>query len=318
MGRRRAGRACRLILQFALLTAVVLPVPLPASAQTSSLEPRSGTRPDAEMSMTMPPDCSGYRERRRFLEVQAWWKGTNTPNGRAHLHAGTCFPLGKSVHGKIRFDVRIIMHNNPGHLFSLSVGVLGGKDRYINLDKRCPDTCTFWVTAWVDTRTTLDGWHEFRFKPRVRFRNGKRMMTSTGWPANINNGRRIGDENRDSIGDLVARGWYEGHGYQNPVLRNAREAMRGPLSGIWRPEVRLREGAQGYRPTLVGAYVDPDFHNNDSGIVILQRAGPYEGPLSIDTRELKNGWHRLALRVTAYHNGGLNSGLEVIWFYVQN
>ncbi len=294
-----------------------------SSTATAATTKRSDTgrmdeMPVGEMSMETPPDCSGYRERRVFLEVQAWWSGPNTPNGRAHLHAGTCFPLGQRVHGVLRFEVRVVMHNNPGHLFSLSTGAFGGRDRYLKLDKRCATTCTWWFTRYVNTETTLDGWHEFRFKPRVRLSNGKRMMTSSGWPAYIDNGVRVGDENRHSIGALVARGWYEGHGYQNPQFENARSAMGNPISGIWRPSIRLDRGAGGYRPTRVGAYIDPDFHSGDRGLVILSRTRAYRGELSIDTRNLSNGWHRLALRVSARHNSRENSGIEVIYFNVQN
>lgn len=264
------------------------------------------------------PECSRYRERRVFLEVQAWWKGHNTPNGRAHLHAGTCFPLGQKVRGRVRFDVRIIMHNNPGHLFSASLGVYGGEDKYVKLDHRCRRTCTFWVTRYIDTRTTLDGWHEFRFKPRVRFRNGNRMMPSTGWPANIDNGRRVGDHDRSSIGNLVGRGWYEELGYQNPTFEKARVALRGWQSGMWQPQVSLDAGAKGRPPTLVAAYVDADFHHDDPGMVVLQRSRRYEGPLHVDTTELSNGWHRLILRVSAKYNRRENTGVLVIWFRVRN
>lgn len=265
-----------------------------------------------------PPDCSGYRERRVFLEVQAWWNGPNTPNGRAHLHAGTCFPLGQHVHGRLRFDVRVIMHNNPGRLFSLSTGVFGGEDRYLKLDKRCRSTCTWWFTTYVNTKTTLDGWHEFRFKPRVRFHNGARMLTSTGWPAYIDNGVRVGDENRSTLGAVVGRGWYEHHGYQNPQFESARSALHPSVSGLWRPPVKLDRGAGGYRPTRVAAYVDADFHNDDPGMVVLTRKGPFRGRLAIDTTDLANGWHRLTLRVTAWHNGRQNSGIQAIYFNVQN
>jgi hypothetical protein len=310
-----AARLCSIAVQLALLAGLAGPVAAAPVAPAGL----PGAAADTDLMMaTQPPDCSGYPQRRVFLEVQAWWRGANTPNGRAHLHAGTCFPLGQKVSGRLRFDIRIIMHNNPGHLFSVSAGVFGGADTYKELDYRCVGTCTYWVTTYVDTRTTLDGWHEFRFKPRVRFRNENRMLTSTGWPAFIANGRRVGDENRDSIGALVARGWYEHHGYQNPVLRSAREAIRGPLSGIWRPAVQLTAGAQGFRPTSVAAYLDADFHHDDPGMVIFRRRGPYAGPLQIDTRELPNGWHRLILRVSASHYRRENSGLLVTWFYVKN
>ena len=314
---RTLTRSCCLLVLAA--SAFVMPPAAGASMTPQAHEsPPMLPAPAGEMSMTMPPDCSGYREHRVFLEVQAWWKGPNTPNGRAHLHAGTCFPLAQRVHGILRFEVRVIMHNNPGHLFSLSTSAFGGRDRNIKLDKRCRDTCEWWFTTYVNTRTTLDGWHEFRFKPRVRFKNDNRMLTSTGWPAYIDNGVRVGDENRDSIGALVSRGWYEDHGYQNPQLENARAANGRPIKGIWRPEVRLDRGAQGYRPTSVGAFIDPDFHNHDPGLVILSRSRAFRGRLTIDTRSLSNGWHRLALRVTARHDGRENSGLEVIYFNVQN
>lgn len=313
----RGGAILGKFVQAVLILTAIAAAP-PVAAQVAPLS--SAGTPGAEpmMPVAPPPDCSGYSTPRVFLEVQAWWEGANTPDGMAHLHAGTCFPLGQRIHGRVHFDVRVIMHNNPGHLFSLSAGVFGGQDNYLNVDKRCSGTCTWWFHTWVNTKSTLDGWHEFRFKPRVRFDNGKRMLTSTGWPAYIDNGARVGDENRRSIGALVGRGWYEGHGYQNPQFENARAALRGAQSGVWRPAVRLDRGAQGFTPTRVGAYVDPDFHTGDPGMVVLVRRQAYRGDLAIDTTQLMNGWHKLVLKVTANHNGKKNTGVEAIYFRVQN
>jgi len=80
--------------------------------------------------------------------------------------------------------------------------------------------------------------------------------------------------------------------------------------------------------------IDPDFHSHmpSEGIVVAQGQGQFSCQLTIDTRQLSNGWHRLVLRTDddfvstsgecAQNKGGTCdstlSGVLVVWFNVQN
>lgn len=301
-----------------------LPTPTPTAAPSHSHDPT----PAPTASPTPPaggPDsvaCTGYPEPRVFLEVQSWWEGTNTQGSMAHLHAGTCFPLGQTVHGVVRLDTRITMHDNVGHLFALSTDLFTdghgtGDNVYTKLDRDCSGTCQFWVTTYIDTRGAQDGWHEIRLKPRVRFADGRRQMTSTGWVIRTANGNPSGSS-RDSTGAVIGRGWYEDNGYQNPAIRSMAPILDGPVSGSWTVSVRLGPGGQGFASTFSAAYVDPDFHMGSEGWKLLALNASYLGSLTIDTTRLANGSHRLVLRVESEHNGETLDGLLVLPFTVQN
>ena len=289
----------------------VHPTPAPTTAPAA---PPAGT-PD-------PVNCTGYPEPRIFLEVQSWWEGTNT-NGMAHLHAGTCFPLGQTVSGDVRFDTRITMHNNPGLLYNLSTdlyvdGQGSGTNVKVPLDLHCQEmTCVYWVTTTVDTRGANDGWHEFRFKPRVMFADGRGQLTSSGWVVWTENGNPDGSS-REAAGKVIGRGWYDGHGYQNPDIRDMSVLLRGPVSGVWTFPVRLDAGADAFVPTYTAAYIDPSFHDGHAGLVVYEANGPYQGNLAIDTTSLANGPHRLVMRVESTQNGETNGGVMVYPFVVQN
>ena len=298
------------------------PTPTPAPSHSHEPTPSPSTSPSPPPPGVDPVNCTGYPERRVFLEVQSWWDGNNTPHGMAHVHAGACFPLGQTVHGVMRLDTRITMHNNPGHLFALSTDLFtdghgSGDNVYTKLNLDCAATCQYWVTSYIDTRGAQDGWHEFRMKPRVRHSDGRRQMTSSGWVLRTENGNSDGSS-RTATGAVIGRGWYEGHGYQNPDVRSLSEIIDGPVSGTWTFGVRLAHGGQGFSPTFTAAYVDPDFHHGIEGWRVLATSGPYVGTLTIDTRQLSNGVHKLVLRVQAEHSGETQAGIMVLPFVVRN
>ena len=300
--------------------------PAPAhSDQSPSPSPHHG---GSRASM----DCTGYPEPRLFLEVHAWWEGAPLQQGQiAHLHAGTCFPLGQTVSGMVAFDVRIVMHDNPGHLYRYETGLHtdghGESDLpVVALDHRCATTCEFWVRTIVDTSRANDGWHELRFKPRVRFSDGSVQFTSSGWPLRTLNGNVAGGslDGSDGTPDLVGRGWFEDHGYQNPTLRSVDAVLPGRiLSGVWQPVLRLDAGAGGSTPTFTAAYLNPDFHLHDedsdgAGIVLGTWNGPFRGELVVDTRTLPNGEYTLVLRVEHRSAGNRVTGLQYVPIVVRN
>ena len=297
---------------------------LPAAAAASPVPTVSPAGQPAAMAvMGNPIDCSGYAEPRVFLEVQDWWLQTPGAAGTSfgHVHVGTCFPYGATLSGVVGFDVRVVMHENPGVLQRVDIGLFTGEDEDggvlvgVPFQTTCVGTCTFWGHAEVDTAAAgYDGWQEFRFKARVDEPDGARMVTSSGWPVNLANGNPS-REWRDGAG-VTGRGWYTDVGYQNASLA---ALPVGPVSGTWTPTVRMGPGSGGSAATYHVAAVDPDVHAGMPGWVVLEGAGEYRGPLSVDTTQLANGRHRLVLRSdSALPNGSTHSGLLVVTFDVSN
>jgi hypothetical protein len=71
-----------------------------------------------------PLTCAGYAERRQFIDAQAWWLNEPdrgfTGGDRGHAHMGAYIPERERVSGTVPFDVRIVLHDNPGRLTYVS------------------------------------------------------------------------------------------------------------------------------------------------------------------------------------------------------
>lgn len=260
-----------------------------------------------------PATCEGYPERRVFLEAQGWWVPmagqTGTDNG--HVHSGTCFPwsgFGQSLSGTVRFDVRVVMHMNPGVL--KHVKIQGSTDgsavelAALQPGFQCSETtCVRWYTLYADTaKLPADGRVEFRIHAHTQKSDGTRLFSSTGWQARVANGggRPIVDYRRTD--DFTeGRGWYGFNGASPPDLgyQNARLADPlpiEPVSGVWSPSVVLDAGSGGEPPTSHMAAVDPNFHEGRRGLVIKEGPGSFRGRINIDTTQLSDGPHKLVLR----------------------
>ena len=305
-----APRFRRRPLPRVLLSALILTIVLPWAAAIATAA--TGDR----------LACTGYPQRRVFLESQAWWNRTPGKTGteHGHVHVGTCFPHAQKVTGVVRFDVRVIMHDNPGTLTHLNIGN-NGEWGGIRLVAKSPNwtcatgTCTRWFTTYLDTRKVpRDGRQEVRFRAQVKEPNGKEMVASTGWLAWVDNGRSI-EHYRDSW-SAEARGWYTDVGYANAKIAN--QPMR-PIGGIWRPTVRMSAGAGGIPVTSYRAVLDPNFHAGKQGTTITSGTGSFKGTLAIDTRKLANGKHTLVLMANANApTGSTNRGILVVPFIVRN
>jgi hypothetical protein len=295
-----------------------------------------------------PPDCSGYPEERAFFESQAWWwlsdKTTRVQAGDdfGHVHVGTCFPHAQTVSGDVEFDVRIIMHDNPGFIYHLVIAVWDDEPKNCFASgTACVDlqdtpltcaigeTCEWWFNVVVPTDTLpTDGRKEFRFRTFLEQPDGNKSFPSTGWQAYVDNGR----SNKDyrSYDMVEARGWYTGANYQISRLEVLPDE---PVSGVWSPRVHMKPGAGGGPTTYHIAMIDPNFHSTppSEGVVVKEGEGEFIGELNIDTAQLSDGWHRLALRTDfdTFNNNecllpdgsfcdSTDSGVLVTWFEVDN
>jgi hypothetical protein len=294
-----------------LLSAVLLALLLPAPSSGASL---SVPEPN-------PVTCEGYPEPRVFLEGQDWWQPTlSGSEDFGHVHAGACFPrthlpdgTPNVVTGRVRLDVRVVMHENPGVLRFVRVHLTDRSANHhvarVDIGERCivdgprwdrsMHGCVWWVPVEFDTTAAAyDGFQEVRLSANVRqVETDDAMFSSSGWQLYLGNGNPVRHYRANSDGTprefTEGRGWYEGANYTN-----ARLGSRIPyvVSGVWEPEVRLAAGSGGVAVQRSFAAVDPDFHHGVEGKVLLDRPGPYSGRLRIDTTELSDGPHRLYLR----------------------
>lgn len=265
-------------------------------------------------------ECIGYPEPRIFIETQDWWVSASGSQGDSgHVHVGTCFPYLQQIRGVVRFDLRVVMHENPGHLRRVDVAIYAADDSGlvvpVEFDRDCAATCVFTAPVQIDTSTVSDGWQEFRFKARVDQPDGTEMLTSSGWKTYLDNGNAVnGSEGGFGV---TARGWYTDVGYQNAYI----DALpASPVSGVWTFTLKLVAGADGTPTTSHLVAIDPDFHHHHhAGLVIKQDSGECRCTVSIDTTQLVNGFHRMFLRSdSALANGITHSGALAFVFEVRN
>ena len=337
-------RSPALLLALALLLSVLATlVPIATHAAPAA-------RPDHPM---------GCDDDEIWLDAQDWWATTPGRNGRdgdpgddfGHLHTGLCFPIKAELRGVVTLRVRSVLHDNPGRLRQLQVQLYQGDGANItvldkHVDRRLSScqttggqlsdhgqTCTWWDTLEVDTRKAkYNGEVQFRVRGFVAEPDGKEMRTSTSLHAYLRNGgRRWYDDLYQHVSDLEGRGWYHNLNYAAARLSNA-DGLLEPISGVWRPRVALVRGADSASVTGWYAGVDTDFHSGSMGMPLCPTgvktpnglpqcsSAAFSGNLSIDTRQLSNGWHRLLLKTDQYdrETGSTHSGVLATYFLVNN
>ena len=281
-----------------------------------------------------PVSCAGYREARVFLESQSWWRRTPGSNGTdfGHIHSGTCFPFLQAISGTVRFDVRSMIHDNPGSTLN-AIRIQAFKTgrgtetlASVDLDAPCESgECTFWTRVIADTSALeYDGLTEFRVQSWSMDADGSRNLATNGFLAYVENGKTTLDTMPGDPFGTTGRGWYSTPdgtelGYENARL--VTPVPMAPVSGTWSPVVETLTGSGGQPITRSIVALDPDFHAHpeDFGTIVVDEAGPIERPLVIDTTALANGAHRLVIIASAEEPvGSTLSGVLAIPFTVRN
>lgn len=283
-----------------------------------------------------PNGASPFDARRIPIELQAWWAPVF-----GHIHAAAMLPLGQDVSGTLNFDVRIVLHDNPSHLFELRIDTDQGVFKRIPLDQRCPydgrtsTNCAFNVPVSLDTTKMGSGWREIRIRATVETVDGKRFLNSSGVPLHIVNGSGGGGDydrwcnNRS----LIGRGWYDGFGYTNAIVECVPQT---PVSGLHTFNVRSQKSSGHMQVALDKSHYIPPVGpwaevKPSAGQILYDQDGNHDSffPIKVDTTKLANGWHSLAVTSTG-DNGGSSScafcggvdnkpaGVAKFWFYVQN
>ena len=261
-----------------------------------------------------------------MLETQDWWldPGDAVEGQSRHIHLATCFPLDQTLRGVVPFDIHIQLHMNPGVLSQVDLQVFGDNLSVTQIaavpNFTCPTAqCDLWYHLNYDTtKVPADGYLEFRFHAKVTGPDGKIGYTSSGWLAYIANGGGRPIQSYRVAPWIEARGWYTGVEYEN--ARFTSPIPSGPLSGLWTFGVKLAAGSGGTPVNHILISLDPHFHNVpvDRGNVIFEQYGPYTGNITIDTRTLSNGVHRLFMRTDSTIATGTASGVLAMNFVVNN
>jgi hypothetical protein len=345
----------RSLKSFIMILLCVLAGATQASAARAPQLAREPFAPQTDTMAVDPNDCSTYTDYKRwFFDSQAWWQDKNQDYFmQEHLHLGTCFPHAQTVAGTVPFDAVIKLHNNPGVITWVRVQIyLPSSDpNYGAIKKgchgdgivcydpqpplRCPANvmdCTFNIHLDVDTtKFPYDGLQEFRLATNMDMGNSTVMYQTNGWRAYLANGKPVKPVGFDSTLESVeGRGWHTGTNYTNARLDNFPKDTL--VSGIWTFKVRLDKGADGTPVTEHEILIDPNIHGMSRGVSVpitvkgiaktapYLGSGPFSGSVSIDTRQLTNGVHKLMLRAGSQISAppGTNSGVIVVPFTVQN
>ncbi len=297
-----------------------------------------------------PLTCEGYPEPRVFIEAQDWWQPTiSGTENHGHVHVGACWPRThladgsfNRVTGNVHLDVVVKLHENPGRLDFVRVHLNdanGGNQQVFrrDIDQRCPTADCTWVVP-VDfngAASPVDGFQNIRLAAIVQHDDGTKAFGGTALQVYLANGKTVRHQSGGfgaPIPRQVTHGWYSGALYTNAEIRSW---MPHTVSGVWTPQVRLDKGSSPVNVRRSFASIDPNFHAGFAGQVILDRPGPYTGPLAVDTRGLTNGQHKLFLRADApcdgtagqncgtkpgggSNNVSTNSGVQVVTFTVVN
>ena len=241
-----------------------------------------------------------------------------------HIHVGMCWPVGPDgnehfvspSNQRMHFDVRVIVHQTQVATQLVRVSQEG--DVKIRPDLKIgPGNAEAWMPFDIDFASWSTGRRELRWTARIPRPDPtntsiNEMFNSTGWQMCIRSctpsyrPAGAGDPQDPRAPFTEARGYYSGHDYDNVQFLSPLPIT--PVSGDWTFQARQVSTGAG------GIFIDPDFHNGDPGIVIKDTGGPWKGSITINTRELTNGKHRLVLVAS----DGKNGGVQVVTFVVQN
>lgn len=273
-----------------------------------------------------PVTCEGYPESRVFVESQAWWTTTPGKSGSnfGHAHLGACIPERETLRTDTHFDVRVILHNNPGKVKYGALVVKGG-DYETTVHKAydlagftCPvGTCERWVRMPLSIASfQRSGLQEVRFRLFIKEPDLQEMHTSINWQTNVANGRSVSNVTRRAY--LRSKGWYTSAGYCEAAVTSV-PVPDNPITTTWNPVLRLMwDGDSGdLPPTHHNVTLDPDNHADPPkpGTVLRDGPGGWEGSVDIDPLGLTPGPHKLVARSDCDDpRGSTNSGVLVVNF----
>jgi hypothetical protein len=267
---------------------------------------------------------------RLWLEAQSWWNGpvgggepASVPFPFRHVHFAVEIPYETAVSGIVSVPYRAATHSQIGTLKQVKwQDDKGGSDQTIvhrpNVVIGPDDVLT--GTFQIDTRKELNsGWRLWRFYAVWEHDNGNQQVARPIYPVLVNNGKPLKNA---SSSQLKPTGWYKESGtdwgyVQAAITRSSYQPFVAK-AGVWRPELKFSLNDKGGSPPVTGwsVHVDPDFHNGDSGWIVMTGSGPGTFRVPIDITRLAPGSHRLVARTIQTSGAKRHEGVGVYPFEV--
>jgi hypothetical protein len=293
---------------------------------TTTLPP---TTTSSTTTTTAPPAANGCAPGWFPIDGQTWWwqpsfGGDREMNSR-HLHVGGCIPhRTTTLSGTVDFDLVVKMHNNPGTVYYLAVVFKTDsmeQSYSVNPGWKCPTVdCTFTYRMSLPmSNFDKAGLQEIRFRASDRQADlGTELRASVNTQAIIANGKTVNPIDRQPY--LRGKGWYTDFLYCEADYRTDQTPIpTAPVSGVWTPTLRQVDHDAGDAPlTRHTVRVDANIHGGHLGTFLVDGPGEREGPLAIDTTLLTNGDHKLMVHSECETSEGVNSGVLVVPFTVNN
>lgn len=294
------------------------------------------------------PNGGLYPEQRSYLVWQSWWTFDAAGSPQSHVHGEACLPeretLDAAVTPNFTANVKIVMHDNPGHVTYTSM-VFKGTDYETTVQKvtsglTCPvpGVCSQWASFSAPLSLFgHTGLQEIRFRTFVpqpslgdgvtrEMRNNLNIQTTV-----VGTGKSLANVTREPW--VRGKGWYTmpPYGYCEATAVDADPAGPGlipdaPVSGVWSPVVKqVTHSSDGSLPvTHVFATLDANFHAVPPvlGTVLWDHDGDTpQQAVPVDTTALVNGLHKLLLKTSCHSTAlgaGTNEGVLVVPFVVAN
>jgi hypothetical protein len=183
--------------------------------------------------------------------------------------------------------IRIQQANGSGQTEKARTNIAMGPCHDCTQTISIPLNFSTWTTGLQEVRISLNVPDEQPDGLAGSDSGAQRMFNSTGWQVCV---RACTPAYRSGPNFLEARGWYEGHEYQNARLESALSSVRSCGS----IDVRMAQGSNAVFPTTFsGAFIDPNFHAGDDGIPFWTRNGPTDQVITMPC--LASGAHKLVL-----------------------
>ena len=258
-------------------------------------------------------DCSGYPEPRIFYETQSWWEPLPVVGGQGHIHLGTCWPHRQTVRGTVRLDLRVLLHFQAGTIvqFKVQDDFSANYRSQVSIPIVYADESIVEHTMFIDTSLQPDGLRQWRIYVYVNHPNGNSQRAKAMYQVRVDNVPGSENEVGPQYADYGGSGWYveagpptTDWGYQSARIdAGDQPAIGACVPDLWTFDVDMPSTSTEHLVT-----VDPHFHAGDIGLVLHSGPNAYDGPVTLDTRALTDGWHKLVVhsgkRVEDRENGG--------------
>lgn len=280
--------------------------------------------------------AQGFDPQRIPVELQGWWVPAF-----GHIHAAVRLPLGQTVSGTLKLDVRVVIHDNPSKVFKVYATTESTTLASTKVDLTCPydgmteTNCAFSVPLSLDTRLVPDGWRELRVKVKSLTPDGKTFYVSSSLGIQVENGTPDSDYSKFSGTSKRVGGVAYYTGVTETSVR-FEDSPRAPVSGVYKFRVRTADSStrlvvdldKSHYIPAVGSWPESQ---PSTGTNLFDKLGTFSSTVEIpiDTRTLANGWHTLAAKsvgvgsaqsICSFCGSELSSlaAVSKIWFYVQN